>query len=161
MWRDILGGIVVLFLVWNFVNMLKRKKAKESLLNDGFHIDKELSLPRNYVLRIDESRKLFAFNEKIYNFSDLTTFELLENGGSITEDKSPEYLPFFYLYKEQETTQTCISLAVHVSLRDLKSPLLVIPFITFEHKKDSSHYQSAKKKLTSSMLYYLISRAKK
>jgi hypothetical protein len=115
---------------------------KDILEQKGFHIDKTISLPfRN--LYIDDGNKRFAFGQEVYNYSDLIAFELIENGNSKTVDDpslADIVIPFFG--SEKKTIPTCTSLAVNVTLQNLKSPLLVFPFITSEIQKNSGEYKT-------------------
>lgn len=108
-------------------------------------------------IKVDDKKKLFKTNGKIIPFTDLISFELLENGNKITEGgigagrailgsvalgNSGAAIGGLSKVKKKDI-EFCTSLKILLTLKNQKQGTLIIPFIVFKTDKSKSIYLQA------------------
>ncbi|MET3657893.1 SHOCT domain-containing protein [Sporosarcina psychrophila] len=90
---------------------------------------------------------------KVYNYSDIVDFELLEDGESVTQGGLGRALVGGALFGgagavvggvtgKRKNKEICNSLKVKVTLRDINNPVVYISFLSVATKKDSFTYKT-------------------
>jgi len=90
---------------------------------------------------------------KVYNYSDIVDFELLEDGESVTQGGLGRALVGGVLFGgagavvggvtgKRKNKEVCNSLKVKVTLRDINNPVVYISFLSAATKKDSFTYKT-------------------
>lgn len=115
-------------------------------------------------IEFDDNRKewlvslgLLGKKKKIYKYSDIVDFELLEDGESIIKKGGVGRAVAGGLLfggvgavvggvtGKQKTKSLCESLKIKITINDINNPVVYVKFITVETKKDSLTYTSAYK----------------
>lgn len=136
----------------------KEEKRKEKVKN--FEITKQIG---QYIY-IDENKQQWVLpkgvftkkidNSTVYDYSDIVDFELLEDGNSISKGGLGRAIAGGLLFGGvgaivggvtggKKAKQTCTNLKIKITLNDLRNPVIYIPFISSEVKKDSFVYTSS------------------
>lgn len=161
----IIALVIFFLLVYLTVTGVKKgNEAKDNYYNEleaqGFVINKTLSNGTNALLLVDDSNKKwtvrlngFQTTPVIYNFSDLLEFEVYEDGDSIAKGRTGSAIVGGLLLgtvgavagtaRKKKIKNTCTQLQVRITVNNLNSPEIVIPFITSETEKSSLNYQSS------------------
>lgn len=95
-------------------------------------------------------------NCKIYNYSDIVDFELLEDGESITKGGLGRAVAGGVLFGGvgaivggvtggKKSKSVCNSLKIKITVNDIKNPVVYINFLSTATKKDSFTYKNAYK----------------
>lgn len=121
----------------------------------------------DYFIEVDENKKLWLIpdgflgtrvNPIIYKFSDVVSFELIEDGETVTETKGGlgRAIVGGALFggvgavvggvtgkRKSETKTTVDKLQVKITVKSIKDPIIYIDLIKKEVKKESSTYKKA------------------
>lgn len=95
-------------------------------------------------------------NPKIYNYSDIVDFELLEDGESITKGGLGRAIAGEVLFGgigavvggvtgSKKTKSVCTSLKIKITVNDIENPVVYVTFLSTENKKDGILYKTAYK----------------
>lgn len=110
------------------------------------------------IIAFDDVNKMFmtpcgAFNKRVYEYSQILDFELLEDGESITQGGMGKSLVGGMLFGgvgaivgstgKKKTKSICNSLKVKISVNDMKTPSIMIDFLITPVKKSSSIYKAS------------------
>lgn len=130
----------------------------EDRLNEmSFRIIKEVKVDRKNTFYVDDINKKFAIKSskdlKIFNYSDLLGYELIEDGDSIISGKSLAtavggltFGPIGALVGsagKRKNSKVCTSLLVRLFLNDIMDPQFIFTYIQGQTKKSSMIYQAA------------------
>lgn len=114
------------------------------------------------VFEIDEIKKQWVVlegifvnrkNSTVYNFSDISSFELLEDGSSITKGGLGSAIAGGLLFGgvgaivgglvgSKKNKAICNNLSIKITLKNMSNPVVYIKFIRTETKKDSFAYKT-------------------
>lgn len=146
--------------------MADLKEINNVFLSDhGFEISKTLVngnvLTGTPTIYIDDAHKKWAIlknkraEPKIYDFSDILDFEVLENGGSIMKGHAGSAIIGGLTFgvvgaiaggsRKKKVIQTCKSMNILITINNSSFPNVTIPLISSEVKTDSLTYKSATK----------------
>ncbi len=92
-------------------------------------------------------------NPKVYNYSDIVDFELLEDGESITKGGLGRAVAGGVLFGgvgavvggvtgEKKSKSVCNSLKIKITVNSINNPVVYINFLTIATKKESSTYKT-------------------
>ena len=164
----ILGIIVITLLCIAIYKNISNKKRQEqiekeeNLLKDtGFNIDNKVTDINNQfsIFVDDKNKKWVIYNSKtqihkIFNYSDLVSFELKEDNNSIISGRAGSSVIGGLLFgglgaiagssgsrKISETS--CSSMILFIVVNNMKNPNLEISIIDKEIKKDSEEYDES------------------
>lgn len=120
-----------------------QRKAEENLKNQGFNIEKCIGISAK--LYVDNTHKLWAVKEwntdtdvRIHRFSELTDFELIENGERLAYGGIGKTL----VRKPVTMNNRAAYLVVKVNTNDSEHPQYLIQFIKdFSLSKSSADYK--------------------
>ena len=157
----IIGLIVIAVIVFMILSMRNSDKiSKEAILKletDGFKINKRIHAGIDDELIVDDEHKQIAVRKKdkirTINYSDITGYELCEDGGSISEGNWGGALVGGLAFGTtgaiigssgaKKNTATVSSILLNLMINDINSPIISIPFLTLKCKKDSGTYKSS------------------
>lgn len=138
----------------------QNKQSKNELKeNNYFNVSKKVG---NYIY-FDEFNKKWTIpqglfkkkinNSMIHSYNDITDFELIEDGNTISKGGIGRAVVGGALFGDigaivggvtgHKYKQTCTRLQIKITLNDINSPIEYINFIDTETKKDSIIYKSA------------------
>ncbi|MDF2685236.1 MAG: hypothetical protein K0S55_417 [Clostridia bacterium] len=148
--------LVILAINLNKKTEEKNKNFMTKLLETGFKIDKTIAFGNNHLF-IDNLSKKWCVREgqnydiKIYDYKDLISYELVEDGNSIMKGRAGSALAGGLLFGgvgaivgaslSKEIKSTCTILQLHIQVNNLDKPQIVMKFIQSETKKDSILYK--------------------
>lgn len=138
-------------------NAMNARKANTEELN-SFNATKKIGTH----MEIDENQKKWLVpdgmfggkkNPKVYNYSDIVDFELLEDGESIAKGGLGRAVAGGLLFGGvgaivggvtggKKSKSICTSLKIKITLNDISKPVVYIDFIKASTKKDSIIYKS-------------------
>ena len=105
-------------------------------------------------LKVDDNNKMFMTNDLLFNYDNLVSYELIEDGSSLTKSGLGQAVVGGVLFggagavvgaiTGQKQKETCNSLKILITLKDTNCTTVYIPFITVSVKKNGNVYQSAK-----------------
>ncbi|WP_373711769.1 SHOCT domain-containing protein [Jeotgalibaca porci] len=123
-------------------------------------------------IKVDDTRRIFKLAGKLIPYADLVSFELIEDGKTITEGgidigRAAIGGAFFgttgagfggFSKMKKEDKEFCTSMQVLVTLRNQKRGTLTVPFIIMKTDKSKTAYSLAKTnaKATLSGLNYIV-----
>lgn len=136
---------------------MRAKEANEDELN-AFNATKKIGS----MLHIDENQKKWIIPDgftgkvkkaKVYDYSDIVDFELLEDGESITKGGLGRAAVGGVLFGgvgaivggatgKKKSKPVCTNLKIKITLNDMKNPVVYLNFISSETKKDSLIYKN-------------------
>jgi hypothetical protein len=179
------GFIILMFLLFPLIippiigsilyikrKQVKREIMKAQLEETGFKVDKKIDTAFASFY-IDDTNKKWAFRSssgkgpfRIYNYSDLLSYEIYEDGDSVMKGKTGGSIVGGLTFGlvgavvgsagRRKTKNTCHTLQVRITVDDLQNPEIVIPIIVSEVRKDSTAYKSSieiAKNLAASLTY--------
>ena len=168
------------------LSLLEQEAEQEELRQKGFAISKYFTCKTKLFTRklyIDNIQKhfivLFSAHvtgtentreySKIYNFSDIINYEVIENGKKVVQGTAGEALigGFFFGISgaiagsnvQKEINDICTDLELHIRVNDFEKPQIVFTFIQGEMcEKSSPEYRLAKSNLQAicAQLEYII-----
>ena len=105
-------------------------------------------------LKIDENNKCFEIARNLFKYNNLLSFELLEDGETITKGGLGRAVAGGVLFGGvgavvggvtggKKTKGICTSMKIKVSMKEAHCDVIYIPFITSETKKNSFTYKVA------------------
>ena len=146
----------------------KKPKLEELLLNENFKVDREVVLGNvsgfvEQKLLVDVDTKRFAhyvyiFNRtlKVYNFKDVLSFELQEDGHTLSEGTAAKALAGGLLFGgigliagaagKQKSRPVCESMILRVRLNDIQEPTIAFTLVASKIKRKDPRYQKAKER---------------
>lgn len=157
----IIGFIVIAAIVFMIISMKNsskiEKKTISKLETDGFKIDKRVHAGMDNEIIADDEHKQIAVRNKdkirTINYTDITGYELCEDGGSIAEGNWGGALVGGLAFGvtgaiigssgAKKNTSTVSSILLNIMVNDINSPIISIPFLTLKCKKDSGTYKSS------------------
>ena len=150
------GLILIVILIPRKTKTPKVKfSIEDDLQSNGFVKSKEAKAGF-YTILVDDTNKKIAVTTKnsatYYNFTDVLDYELNEDGNTVTKGKGLATIAGGAVFGlvgaiagasgKRKNEATCTSMIVRVTLNNLETPQLVIPFISAETKKDSLIYKT-------------------
>ena len=128
----------------NLINFMPTKKFGKYLYLD--ENNKKLTIPQGLLIKRINS-------QKIYNYNDIVSFELIEDGNSISEGGIGNAIVGGVLFggigaivgsnTGHKYKQTCTNLKIKITLNNINNPVEYITFINTEIKKDSQLYKNS------------------
>lgn len=176
--------IVFTIITLNYISVQNKNKTsinryEKTLTSNGFIIDRKIInsdtdkiIDADHILYIDSNNKKWSIyiknvsTVKIYNFSDIYDYSIIENGNSILQGRSGSVIVGGLLFggigalagaaRERKNQSTCSNLRIKIFLNNQSS--IIINLITREVKTNSSDYEFAIKKAEEfeSFLKYII-----
>jgi|SRR5690625_1820924 len=132
----------------------KRRKIQSEKITKNYNLTHNLS----DQLSVDEDSKKWALHdeyglvEKVYNYSDIVDFELLEDGESIAKGGIGRALVGGALFGgtgavvgaiTRKNKEYSNSIRIKITIDDLSNPVVYLDFINHRVKVTSDHYKNA------------------
>lgn len=105
-------------------------------------------------LKVDDNNKMFMTSGLLFNYDNLVSYELIEDGSTLTKSGLGRAVVGGALFggagavvgaiTGHKQKETCDSLKILITLKDTNCTTVYIPFITVSVKKNGTVYQSAK-----------------
>ncbi|MBR6338318.1 MAG: SHOCT domain-containing protein [Ruminococcus sp.] len=167
----VLGVLIVIFIIVYIKSSIERKAKSEELIKKTSNVDfNKTSSVDNYIW-IDEKRKKWVFptklptgnnqyvvttDSKIYDYSDLISYELIEDGKTITKGgvSIGRAVVGGALFGgvgaviggtsgKKVNNTICKVLSIKMTIKDFKNPTMYFNLLKYETQTDSLAYKNA------------------
>lgn len=154
-------------LFYRDINVPRKKQTRDDILTALSEAEENEKLAKTFnptktvgkYFQVDEKKKLWCIpraskNDKIYKFSDILEYELIEDGNSITKGGVGSAVAGGVLFGAtgavvggvtgKKTTQDIVKrLEIKITMNSMEHPVEYITFLLLEQKRSSINYRAA------------------